>query len=348
MVLLLISHQLSTRRNQTNGTDKFLNSFPFYLTVFILFLFSAFRYKVGADYENYHRIFIQFKLDTAPFEFETMNMFIIDFVNYIGLSTRTIFVIYSAIILYGVYQFISKLSISRELSLIVFFLTGMFYLSTLNGIRQWAAVAMVLLAVVRFIDRKYTSTLFFIVLASLFHKSAAVTVVIFLLHFRLGFKSMLLLASSSLIFLQFVVFLISFAGYERYLIEGLYEQRVSVKLLFTYGFFLIIAPVFLGYFSKGREMERKLVVLLNMNFVSIFILVFGFASGMSAVSVMRMNMYFQMQILILLPVIFASIYPAIIRWFGIAFVIVALSGLFFYTVVVNGDVYKLTPYSISS
>ena len=322
-----------------------LLNFPFWLTCLLLFLFAAFRRDVGADFHNYYNIFIEFGLDSAPFDFEPLNMLIIDAINYIGLTVYFIFFIYSMITLFSVYYFVVKLSDNQEVSLAIFFLTGMFYLSTLNGIRQWSALALILIAIVKFIDRKLLTTFFVIILASLFHKSAIIMLFLFFFNYRVDIKRIFLVTVCLLFLLKSITYVISISGYSRYLIEGLYTQSISTVLLLTYTAFLMVAPIVLGYFNKTIILDRKITILINMNFASILILAFGFMSGMSAVSVMRMNMYFQMQVIVLIPLMLSKIQPVSLRKLAYILLLSSLSLLFFYTLIENGEIYKLTPYN---
>ncbi|MDO6499531.1 EpsG family protein [Photobacterium sanguinicancri] len=344
-MLLLASHQLQVNNQHDNYKDSSLQSVPFYMACFLLFVFSSFRKDVGADFDNYYNIFIDFRMGLAPFDFEPLNMLIINVVNYLGLDVYLIFPIYAAITLFSVYYFLCKLSKSKELSLAIFFLTGIFYLSTLNGIRQWAAVALVLVAIVKMIERKTAATLVCVLLAALFHKSAIIMAIIPFLSVRLRPSSMIVITILSFVFVKLVLYIISISGYNRYLIDGLYTQTVSPLLLILYSSFLLIAPVFLGYFSKNVQLSRRLIILINLNFISILILFFGFMSGMSAVSIMRMNMYFQMQVVILLPELFLRVKPISARMLSGFLFLILLTFYFFNTLFSNGYLYKLTPYS---
>ncbi|QKF76875.1 EpsG family protein [Arcobacter defluvii] len=316
-----------------------------YFTFVLLLLFSSLRFEVGADYLVYYDMFIDFKKNIALFDFEPLNMLIINSVNFSDINVYFIFFIYSFLILCGIYYFIFKLSLSKEISIILFFLIGIFYLSTLNGIRQWAAISMILVAIVNIINKQNFRGFFFIFLAMMFHSSAIVLFVLFFLKRKFKLTTLLIILIIVVIVSGFLVDAITNTGYRRYLIEGLYTQSVNLILLSIYIFSLMIFPFLFKYFNKNVELSNKMVFLLNMNFVSVLILVIGYILELSMISIMRINMYFQLQIIILIPEFLLIIKNKYIRFLLQYLMILVLSIYFFYTLFVNGELYKLVPYN---
>lgn len=343
--LLISSVGISENKKHKNGNYFNLSVF-FYIACFCLYVFSAFRNNVGADFKNYYNIFIQYSQNNAPFDFEPLNMLIINTVNSFGINVHVIFFIYSTIILSGVFYFIVKLSYSKEFSLVIFFLVGIFYLSTLNGIRQWAAVSLLLFSIVSVINKKDIKAFFLVLFAALFHNSAFILFfIVFFLRYRIKLKMMFILSVIILLMTGVINYLITMLGYKRYLIDGLYTQTISYNLLFIYICVFLVVPLLFGYFSNNKKLTTRLIVLLNMNFFSIIILLVGNIIGLSVISIMRLNMYFQLQIIILIPELINILKPIKLRVFIRISVILLLSIYYFYTIYVNGGVYKLTPYN---
>ena len=127
----------------------------FYLSFFTLTLFSGLRFDVGVDFMSYHQMFEDFKNGNALFLVEPANMMIINIINMLSIDYQVIFFIYSVIIMSGVFYFIKKLSPFKELSILLFVTVGIFYFSTFNGIRQWAAISIGLIAIVKLIEKKH-------------------------------------------------------------------------------------------------------------------------------------------------------------------------------------------------
>ena len=167
----------------------------FYIGCFwIMVLFEGLRFKIGVDFDSYWDTFNDIKSGSVEL-FEPINIFIVKTTALFGFGNQLIFLIYSLIILCGVFYFVKKVSSSKELSIFIFLTIGIFYLSTFNEVRQWAAISMMLVAIVHLINKKYLVMLLFIVLACLFHVSAIILLGLVLLNRRYS-KSILIIAFS--------------------------------------------------------------------------------------------------------------------------------------------------------
>lgn len=333
-VLLILSHNIRT------------NLF-FYLASLLLILFSGFRNDVGMDYASYNQTFNDINVNSQSLDFEFLNMLIIKSFQYVGLSNQAIFLFYSLLILSGVSYFIKKLSPSKEFSLLIFLTIGIFYLSTFNGIRQWAALSMFLIAIVKLIDKKYLQMIAFLLAGFYFHTSMLVTFFIIpLLSKRFSIKIVLL----SLIFLigssKVILFLILNSQYNIYLAQV--SQNGSSGFLFQiYIVLLVCILIYFNYFKPKIILGKAEIVLLNMNIASIATLLVGHYLELSFLSIMRVNMYFQIQLIILIPILIHRIREHKLKQFVVIVTVLLCSGYFFYLLSFNGEIYHLLPYKFN-
>lgn len=275
-------------------------------------------------------------------------MLIINIFNDIGVGNQFIFFIYAIINLSGVFYFIKKLSPSKELSLLMFVTIGIFYFSTFNGIRQWAAISMILFAIVKLLDKKYFQTGAFITLAILFHFSAIIILFILpLLLIRWTLLKVIVAVVLSMFFSEFFVYLVENSQYAIYLNGFKFENTGNPFLMAIYELLLISFLISFGYFSASKQLNKSDILLLNMNIVSIFILLVGSVLKIDFLTVMRVNMYFQIQIIILIPRFLQSIKNEKLKFLFLYIGLVFISFYFFYSLYFNGEFYRLIPYTSS-
>jgi hypothetical protein len=302
--------------------------------------------NVGVDFESYDQLFDLMRMDAAPFNFEPLNMAIIYLVNFIGFGNQLIFFIYSILIMSGVYVFIKKFSPFKELSLLIFLTIGIYYFSTLNGIRQWAAVSMFLWVVVKALENKYVQAGFAIFLALLFHLSAIVLLLSPLLFIRWSAKNIIIALVFSFLLSDVLFYVIQNSQYDMYLNDLKFEKNGSIFFLSIYVILLLFPLIFFQYFSSGRRLQKNVVLLLNMNVASIFVLLLGALMGIDFLVLMRVNGYFQIQLIVLIPMLLEEIKNNYLKISAFYCCIVFCISYYFYTLYSNGSTYKLIPYEM--
>lgn len=316
----------------------------YYLSFFILVIFSSLRFDIGMDFMNYYFSIDDFKEGKALFLFEPLNMVIIDMINYFDMNKQIFFIIYAIFTLLGIFYFIKKLSPSKELSVFIFVTAGIFYFSTFNGLRQWMAISIVLIGLVKLIEKKNIEFFLYVFLASLFHLSALIALLLFFIKRRFDFLQVLIFAISLYIGSIFMIDIISHTKYIIYLEELKFDKSPNPILLIAYVLIFSFIPIFLGYFSKEKALSSKEIILSNMNLCSIFILLIGYLMNIDFLTLMRVNMYFTIQLIILIPIFFENIQNENIKNLFILLTIIFFSFYFFYTLYFNGIEYNLTPY----
>jgi len=170
VLFLLMAIGFLTLAKINRTTVLFFSLFAFLIMIF----FGGLRYKVGADWESYERIFNEAKLDNLfeigiePF----FNLFIIIVkwfnLNYLFL-VFAVFTISTAI----KFAFLFRYSNSIFTALLIYF-PIQFMAYDINGIRQGLAIGIIFWSVDSLIKRKIWSFIAIVSLAMCFHYSAVI------------------------------------------------------------------------------------------------------------------------------------------------------------------------------
>jgi len=320
------------------------NDFFYYLAFLLLTLFAGLRVDVGVDFESYDQMFSLIRMDAAPFSFEPLNILIINIINFLDLGNQFIFIAYSFFIMTGVIFFIKKLSPLKELSLLIFMMIGIFYLSTFNGIRQWAAISMSLFAITRLLEKKYFQTGFALVSAILFHLSAIILLLLPLLLVRWRLKHVVAAIIVCLLFSNIFLYAIQNSQYFLYLDAIRFDQTGNIFFIFFYLVFLLLSLILFKYFSHSSNLSRTQVLLLNMNLASLFVLLLGVVMEIDFLTLMRVNSYFQVQLIVLIPMLLIEIRNCYLRVIGFFLCGTFCVSYFLYTLYSNGAAFQLVPY----
>lgn len=156
------------------------NNKAFYAFI-VLFIFAAIRYGVGYDYYSYLGLVNHDRADTAYERLEPLSNVLI----YLGSITHysVFFAIGSFLTLFPIYKICQKYSVNPVLSLLIYFLYPLFYLNFFSIVRNGIAISFVFYAFILLQERKWGKSMVFLICACLFHKSAALGVLIYPLYF---------------------------------------------------------------------------------------------------------------------------------------------------------------------
>jgi len=163
---------------KTKVKNKKIKVILLILAVIPMLLVSALRYQVGTDYtkryvENYRMLQKGIDVEDLEIGFKAIDYVCLFFTK----DAYLLFIVTSLIILSIVFEVIYKKSSNSILSVIIFFLGGYFF-GTLNLVRQYIAVAFILLGYqfLMFENRKKAYSLFVLcgILAFLMHSSSIV------------------------------------------------------------------------------------------------------------------------------------------------------------------------------
>lgn len=340
-ILLIIAVSICLTLSYKSKLDIY-----YYVTILLMIVFSGLRSNVGVDYNSYVFMFEDIACDSSisfvDYRFEPLNILIIKIISLFGLGVKTFFFIYALITLVGIGFFIKKTSLLKELSLFIFLTIGIYYLSTLNGIRQWAAVSLILVAIVKTIDKKNIEAILYVVSAILFHYSAVIILIIPFLRFRYPVYQLVLLV---ILLFYFNNLIDAFVGIRYSIYEIIkFENTSNMFAFYAYVVLILYLLLYFKYFNKKYVIESGVTILLNMNICSIIILMIGGDMKIDFSIIMRVNMYFQISLIILLPLACLRIKNSYLRG-GVIFSIILFSASYYFSVLYfRGENYNLIPY----
>lgn len=226
-------------------------NFKYNLLFFMVFIFSAFRFDVGYDYGHYYRIILNEALQSYT-NFELIPRYIAEFSNYIGF-TQLFFIVTSYIIVSGVHCVLKKHSKDYFLSLLIFISIPYFYFISFSIVRQYCAIAIVFYGIKYIFQRKFFSYVVAVILASMFHYSAIIAIVIYFLN-RINLSR---LTAVVLIVVSFFVSPILsdiITQIPKYAAYGSYKTGVGPGMQL---FLLLMSAVFIFFYNSFKSTESK-------------------------------------------------------------------------------------------
>ena len=165
--------------------DNVARNQVYYIIFLALFLFSTFRYQVGCDWSGYYYMYlkvIEYDLNKVIASKDPISHLVFYFVNKMGLPYPYVNIPFGIIFFIGIYMFSRRQP--DPLSFIVFLFPILIINMPMSGIRQAAAIGIICLSFVAFIDRKPITFILYIIFAAGFHSSALIF--LFLLPFATG------------------------------------------------------------------------------------------------------------------------------------------------------------------
>lgn len=207
IILCVMSYFFSEKSNSVHG-----RMFFHFTSFIIFFLFSALRFDVGPDYEEYVRYYYSLKEGewiTVSGYFSGLIIFSMVSRVFSAVNNGYIFVFasYSLITTIFIYAAVSRfkkhLKINGSLIIFVFISMG-FYLDSLDRIRQWCAISIFFFGFIYIFKNDFLRYFLFIFIASCFHFSA---ILLLPLYFVLKVNVGRLLVLSSIVAIAAMQFL---------------------------------------------------------------------------------------------------------------------------------------------
>ncbi len=232
------------------------------------FLVAALRYDVGTDYmyryvSDYFTLFNGGDVNNLEFGFKIIDYISLEFNNF-----YIIFIISSALIYYFIFYCIFKYSKNPVLSILIFFL-GTFYFVSLNMVRQYISISLILLGYTHYIhNKKYLLFILLFFVAFLMHTISIVFIPIFLLeriikHFKIKidykyiFGFLLLLVFSFAykdLFIHTIEYALKLTRFRSYLNSDYIEPDLQI-IPFTINFALLFFMIYT--FIKNNQTKKN-------------------------------------------------------------------------------------------
>lgn len=221
----------------------------YYVIIFILFLISAFRFQVGCDWDPYYYLYknipyIDWKSNTSIREPLFLVIFFIS--DYLNLPYPFINIFSSAIFFLGIHTLAKRQP--DPLSFIVLIFPILIINMPMSGIRQGAAIGVICMAFVAFIDRSPLKYIFLVLIATGLHSSAIVFLL--LVPFASGRHNNTRVALALLLLIPCAIFSLFLEGPKFAVNTYVGTGREAFGAVFRVGFLSLSALYFFLFVKK--------------------------------------------------------------------------------------------------
>lgn len=293
---------------------------PFYIfTAWILFLFLALRYNYGADYGAY---LLKHKYEYTNIKLEgfwEQKEFLYAYLNVLIRNFQLLIAVISLFYMLTINRMIKKNLDVKYYSLawLILLINPYLFLVHLSSLRQTIAICFVVIAVGFAIKKKFLMYIVFVLIATGFHQSALILLpVYFFLNRKKISKFSFFMIYGLLITLLFTPLLDYlmfeslkyFPRYERYVSMGIQNNLRSTILT---GFFFLLVSL------NINKLEGKEIVFGKLALISTFISMLAVKMNMIG----RIAMYFDVFIIIAIPLIIARLKLKLSKQLVILFVV---------------------------
>ncbi len=345
-----------------------------YLLMYLpLFILCAFRdISVGNDTSVYYYGFQNFSNFNnlneafATSRYEPAYIIINYLFNKCNLSYYVLQIVLSGFIYFSIFVFLLKYSSDFLFSVYVFYVLR-YSIGTMNVVRMWMAIAILLFAIQYVIDRKLIKFLIIILLASLFHSSALVFLIIYPLYsIKINKKIILVMMGGAVfIFLASKLFfsvLTSLIGrYSGYLSTDFnVESNIAVYLTLLIDLFLFALIYFAlnlkteyycddnswgNIFSLICEEDKNNVGLKRILVLSALLAVCFDIIGLGNTVMNRISSYFSVFFVLSIPIAIQKIQFEASKGFVKFAVMIGLSAQFLVIMIFRPNWSGVVPYS---
>jgi len=281
--------------------NKIIKIGAYVLSTLSFFIVSAIRYDVGTDYlYRYAPDYINMGNGIDITNLEIGFKLIVKICLFITKDYAILFAVTSAIIIGLTFYTIFKESPYPALSVTIYFLTGFFFHS-LNLMRQYLAISVLLLSYKYLIDKRYIVYIISVIIAVLLHSTSAVIAIAMLLCDKEVFDlkrtiivSILLLVFGKYIWQLVIELIVNHTRFGTYIGSQFDKSQLRVNDIIVNAILYII----IYYLYKNtKEVGRTEKFFLNMQACSLFFMIL--ASTMYLL--FRLSFYFGIFNIISIP-----------------------------------------------
>lgn len=240
------------------------------LSILPLFFLAAFRYGIGTDYFNYIEILEW--TEQGIVKKEILYTLLNELVITANLDQQWIFIFCSIIFFWFLTSEIYRSSPHPVMSIFLF-VTMTYYFAFFNIMRQMVSSAICLYAIRYAEKRDLKKFLLFVLIASGFHASALVFIIVYFIY-TIRISPLKVLCATSIIVAAMnviqsvVILIISHTKYARY-IGSVYDTGKSGYIFIAIQFLITIAAAL--YYERGNPLYKALFNIQVMNmWISLF------------------------------------------------------------------------------
>lgn len=312
--------------------------------VFILLsLFCGLRCNVGIDYDAYLLIFDDIKSGNDISIQEPGYKLLVQAIIAMGGNQQLVFLLFAFATNMLIYRYIEYNSPNSPfLSLFTYLCVGAFFLSSMNLVRQYLAIAIFAYSLKFILNKQFYKYLTAVLLGAFFaHVTLLLLLPVYLLNRKISNKFKFVIFLSLLLLSKFVAVIIAASPYSVYLLASDVDNSMElIYLLFIITLLLLLVDCFAkcdcGYLFS------------NLNFISfLFLMTMILNPNITTDIFMRMNNYFFVGGIVLIPRVLYSFQRLSVRLFLSSLYFLFLFAYYFRNTLLNGLDSKLLPYDIN-
>ena len=239
-----------------------------------MYLISAFRYSVGADYKMYSDGFFMMAIDVAENGFnlgayedwEIGYIFLNKFIGMFTARSADFFVICSVLPLIGPAYLVARYSVNPFMSVFLYVNLYLFYLD-MNFVRQGIAMSILCFAYGLLRDKKFWRFLLVVALAALFHLTVIYMIPVFLVCLLKVNTRTLLLYLFGLLFYYILsdgVLNIVLANFHSEYSGSIFIENGVFVYYAAYPLLICAGMVFLSYYVKNLTPAMHTLIQLTL------------------------------------------------------------------------------------
>ena len=306
-------------KSKLNRVLKFIFKYRL-ITIISLVMFSTFKaFSVGMDMSEYRKFYrlwetgeLRLFVDTLGNKLELGYCALNSILVLIGADFRVLLFLISLFVSISMVLFVNKLSSNKIMSVLLYVMLGTFAQS-LSVLRQIIAVAFLMLAIIKLIDKKWGWAIALILIACTFHISAILCLVVVPLRF-IKPKLWLVGGMFSIAIVGSIAFPYFLKLLERFTVLDFYTKYYIVyanlrgasnllNILYSVAIIVLFTVLYIARFKWLKLDEKDIKIydffLLLFMFVPLFRII-GFIAEMPELF-NRFNMYFFIALMILIP-----------------------------------------------
>lgn len=289
----------------------------FYLMVLSIVLIGGLRFEVGADWFSYNRLFSTTEDFSDIIDSREEKLFML--ILYVSKSIYNNYSFFVFIVFFISFfvklKLMNKYSSDVYLSLIVY-LSAIFLIYDLNGIRQGMAMALTLFSIPFILRRRLWYFIVVVFIASTFHTSAIIFLPFYwIANLRISRNTILYIVLGAVLLsvplrmlvlnnplMSYLLTLERLSHYDSYVQDSETNTSVSIASIAVFQRVLVFIIVLINYnkLQSGTELKR---LLLNGYAASIVLfLLFSFSAEFAA----RLSFYYKSIEILLIPLIVTS------------------------------------------
>lgn len=279
--------------------EKIVYKLGVILTATILITVSGLRWNVGTDYGNYIFSYSRRKEEwlISLLNFDEPGIGILAKIgSFIYDDYVSMFFLVAVVTIGLCIWTISKYSNNFPFSILIYIFIGAWH-NSFNGIRQYAAAAIIFAGHRYIYERKFFKYLLVILCAMLFHKTAVIMLPIyFIANRRINFKTILILIISVIVIRFSYDYLFGIMSFLKGTDQSEYAYMQSnvnpLRIAVTF------APIFVALFIKAKiKMSKEVEFYLNLSLLNAILM---FATSGSAY-LARVGIYTELFLTLLYP-----------------------------------------------